>query len=207
MRQSETIAKLADALAKAQAEMHNPSKNSENPHFRNKYADLSEVVNVTRPALAKHGLSVAQFPGFSDGVVTVETMLMHASGEWLAGTVSAPAQKQDPQGIGSAVTYLRRYSLAALCGVAQEDDDGDAARASGGQRQQARPAARKEAAPAAMTDEQAQKIDELLEASTLTEEDRAAAVAFLGQAATKERASKLIDRLLRKINTPMEATA
>lgn len=124
---SESVETLARALAKAQGEVENANKNAINPHFKNHYADLAEIINTVRPVLNKHGLSVVQIPGFGDGVVTVDTMLLHESGEWLRGTSGSPAQKQDPQGVGSAITYLRRYSLAALCGIAQEDDDGQAA--------------------------------------------------------------------------------
>lgn len=127
MRHSETLGALAKALAAAQAEIENAHKNASNPHFRSSYADLAEIINTARPVLTKHGLSVVQLPGYADGRVTVETILLHESGEWLSGVAEAPAQKQDPQGVGSALTYLRRYSLAAVCCMAQEDDDGNAA--------------------------------------------------------------------------------
>lgn len=126
MNKSESIKELATALAAAQAEVENASKNSNNPHFRSKYADLAEVINTVRPVFSKHGLSVTQWPSFADGVASVETLLAHKSGEWLSSTASAPVSKQDAQGVGSAITYLRRYSLAAVAGVAQEDDDGNA---------------------------------------------------------------------------------
>lgn len=129
MNRSETIAALAKALASAQGEIENASKNMKNDHFKNKYADLAEVLNTVRPVFAKHGLAVTQFPSFEGGLVHVETMLTHESGEWMAGTASAPVSKQDAQGVGSAITYLRRYSLAAVAGVAQEDDDANAATA------------------------------------------------------------------------------
>ena len=76
---------------------------------------------------AEHGLSVMQCPSFADGIVSVETVVMHSSGEWMASTVSAPVSKQDAQGVGSAITYCRRYSLAAVAGIAQEDDDANSA--------------------------------------------------------------------------------
>ena len=127
MTQSESILDLAGALVAAQSELENAHKNATNPHFKSDYADLAEIINTVRPVLNRHGLAVVQIPGFTDGVVTVETLLAHASGQWLRGVSAAPAQKLDPQGVGSAITYLRRYSLAALCGIAQEDDDGEAA--------------------------------------------------------------------------------
>lgn len=126
MNKSDSIAALAAALANAQGEMENASKNSQNPHFRSKYADLAEIINTVRPVLAKHGLSVTQFPSFDGTLAHVETIIAHQSGEWMSGTTSSPVQKADPQGIGSATTYLRRYSLAAVCNLAQEDDDANA---------------------------------------------------------------------------------
>jgi hypothetical protein len=126
MTHSDSLANLAGALVLAQGEIENASKNAKNPHFKSTYADLAEIINTVRPTLTKHGLSVVQFPGFAEGVVTVETMLLHKSGEWIKGEAGAPASKQDAQGVGSAVTYLRRYSLAAVCAIAQEDDDGNA---------------------------------------------------------------------------------
>lgn len=127
MNKSESISALAKALAAAQADMSNATKNAVNPHFKNRYADLAELVNVTRPVLASHGLAVTQWVGFVEGNATVETVLMHESGEWMSSIAATPVNKKDPQGIGSAITYLRRYSLAAVCNVAQEDDDGNAA--------------------------------------------------------------------------------
>jgi hypothetical protein len=127
MNMSESLNELATSLATAQMELENASKNAANPHFKSKYADLAEVLNTVRPVFAKYGLSVSQFPSFCDGLVTVRTVLLHKSGQWMAGDASAPVTKLDAQGVGSAITYLRRYSLAAVAGVAQEDDDGNAA--------------------------------------------------------------------------------
>ena len=141
MQKSESIAALAAALAKAQGEMENADKNSQNPHFRSKYADLAEIINTVRPVLAKHGLSVTQFPAYADGNASVETVLAHESGEWMSGVCSSPVVKADPQGVGSALTYLRRYSLSAVCGIAQEDDDANAASKPKGESKKAAPPA------------------------------------------------------------------
>lgn len=127
MQRSDSIGKLASALVLVQREVEHAHKNATNPHFRNRYADLTEVIDTVRPVLAKHGLSVVQFPGYVDGVTTLESVLLHESGEWISGTAGARMQKDDPQGVGSALTYLRRYSLAAVCGISQDDDDGEAA--------------------------------------------------------------------------------
>lgn len=127
MLMSDSVAELAAALALAQGEVENAHKNSANPHFRSKYADLAEIINTVRPVFAKHGLAVIQSPSYADGLVSVTTLLTHKSGQWIKDMASAPASKLDAQGVGSAVTYLRRYSLAAFAGIAQEDDDGNAA--------------------------------------------------------------------------------
>lgn len=126
MQKSESIAALAKALSVVQGDIENASKSSVNPHFKSKYADLAEVLNTVRPVFSANGLSFVQMPSFSDGVASVETMIMHESGEWISEKASAPVGKQDAQGVGSVITYLRRYSLAAFAGIAQEDDDANA---------------------------------------------------------------------------------
>lgn len=127
MNKSENIGELITALSLVQSEVENADKKSVNPHFKSKYADLAEILNTVRPVCSKHGVSVIQFPSFSDGVAHVETIIAHKSGEWMSEKCSAPVSKQDPQGVGSAITYLRRYSLAAAIGIAQEDDDAERA--------------------------------------------------------------------------------
>lgn len=127
MNKTDSIAELAKALAKAQGEIENASKNAANPRFESKYADLAEVLNTVRPVFSSHGLSVLQMPSFDGGIASVETLLMHTSGEWISNTCSAPVSKNDAQGVGSAITYLRRYSLAAFACIAQEDDDANSA--------------------------------------------------------------------------------
>lgn len=118
---------LFTALAEAQGEIENASKNAANPHFRSKYADLAEVLNTIRPVFAKHALSLIQSPGYDGSIASVTTILAHKSGGYITGTASCVPAKSDAQGIGSATTYLRRYSAAAVAGIAQEDDDGNAA--------------------------------------------------------------------------------
>ena len=129
MNKSESITNLATALAMAQMNLKGAIKDSANPFFKSKYADLSSVVEAIRPAFGQCGLSYVQRIEPSDrDEVRVETILMHASGEWLScGVLNLPVSKADAQGYGSALTYARRYSLAAACGVAPEDDDGNAA--------------------------------------------------------------------------------
>jgi hypothetical protein len=118
---------LFAALALAQGEIENASKNAANPHFKSKYADLSEVLNTIRPVFAKHGLSLTQSTEFDGQRVSVVSLLAHKSGGFITGTASCVPAKTDAQGVGSATTYLRRYSAAGMAGIAQEDDDGQAA--------------------------------------------------------------------------------
>jgi ERF superfamily protein len=126
---SQSLAALAAALAKAQGEMAGASKDSLNPHFKAKYASLASVWDACRAALSKNGLSVLQ-PVRADGArVTVTTILAHNSGEWISEDLTVTAQSETPQGIGSALTYCRRYSLASMVGIAPEDDDGEEASA------------------------------------------------------------------------------
>ena len=127
MTTSDTINDIATALAKAQGELQNVVKDAKNPHFKSDYATLDAITDAVRPVFAKHGLAVVQIPSFADGVVTVNTIVTHTSGQWIKGETSSPVTKADPQGIGSACTYLRRYSLAGIAAIAQTDDDGNAA--------------------------------------------------------------------------------
>ena len=127
IEQSSDITALAVALAKAQAQVKGAQKTEDNPFFKSKYADLASVWEACREPLTTNGLSVVQLPGYSEGVVTVDTMLIHVSGQWIRGTAGTKVSKDDPQGVGSAITYLRRYALAAVAGVAPEDDDGEGA--------------------------------------------------------------------------------
>lgn len=128
MNRSEQINELAAALAKAQAEMRFASKANVNPHFKSKYADLASVIEAIRDPLSRNGLSHTQLCREGEnGAVTVDTMLMHASGQFIASTMTMRPQKNDPQGVGSALTYARRYALQGICGLASDDDDGNAA--------------------------------------------------------------------------------
>lgn len=127
---SESIAALMTALSAAQGELEDAVKSSVNPHFKSRYADLAEILQAVRPALSKHGLAVSQLIGaynIEARTVIVVTLLGHKSGEWLMSEIVMPVAKSDPQGIGSAVTYARRYALAAIAGISQDDDDGNEA--------------------------------------------------------------------------------
>lgn len=120
---------IAQALAAAQAEMGKALKQAANPHFRSKYADLGAVMDACLPALNRHGIAVIQPLSESEFGRFVVTRFLHASGESLDCPVPLILGKQDMQGLGSAITYARRYGLMALAGIAPEDDDGNAAAA------------------------------------------------------------------------------
>lgn len=129
MRHSESIKEIAAALAAFQSEVKDPSRNGENPHFKSKYVQLDGLLAAVRPILANHGLSLMQSTG-GDGVnISVSTLIMHTSGEWIeTEPLVLKAQQATPQGAGSACTYGRRFSLSAALGVAwDDDDDGNAA--------------------------------------------------------------------------------
>lgn len=126
---SRTIGKLVGALAKAQGEMGAAKKDSENPFFKSRYADLAAIREACREPLAKHGLAVVQtfIPPQNGMPMVLVTTLAHESGEWIESRWPVVPVKDDPQGLGSASTYARRYSLQAIVGVPAEDDDGEAA--------------------------------------------------------------------------------
>ena len=128
MDHSPEINELATALAKAQASIKTALKTSDNPFFKSKYADLATVSEACLAALNSNGLSVVQGGEQSDGDrIPVTTLLLHTSGQWISSTITMKPVKADPQGIGSCITYARRYGLAAICGVVTDDDDGNAA--------------------------------------------------------------------------------
>ena len=135
---------IASALVKAQKEFGPALKTATNPHFRSKYADLSACVEAVLDALNNHGIYLMQLTEQNPDGVVVSTTFIHESGEQMSGgSLFMPASKADAQGFGSALSYARRYSLMAACGIAPEDDDGNAATAS------APPKAAPKATPAA----------------------------------------------------------
>ena len=130
INQSESIANLALALSIVQGKMSHAVKDSANPFFKSKYADLESVWDACRSLLAENGLAVMQFPGLytdHDKSMSLTTIISHKSGEFISQEMSVPVTKADAQGAGSALTYMRRYALAAVVGVVQADDDGNAA--------------------------------------------------------------------------------
>lgn len=136
MTTSESIAKLSLALVKVQGELNAVSKDGKNPHFKSTYATLQNIVESTREALHRNGLAVVQTFGQTDGTyIDLTTTLLHESGEWMSGTITVRPTKPDPQGLGSAATYARRYAYSAILGiVTDDDDDGNAASQPGSDR-------------------------------------------------------------------------
>lgn len=128
MNSSPSVKELATALAIVQGQLTFAKKDSKNPFFKSNYADLESVWEACRSLLSDNGLAIMQFPGdYVDGNMTLTTVMTHSSGEWVAQNMSLPVSKPDAQGAGSAITYMRRYALAAIVGVVQADDDGNSA--------------------------------------------------------------------------------
>lgn len=125
---SENINELMTALAKAQGQMSHAIKDSVNPHYKSKFADLASVWQACREPLSANGLAISQTLDISGEKQVLVTMLGHTSGQWIKSMMALPCANR-PQEMGSLLTYFRRYSLAAICGVYQDDDDGEAAQA------------------------------------------------------------------------------
>ena len=125
---SESIKEIAAALSKFQGEMIAVKKDATNPFYKSRYATLDIIWETIRKPLSENGLSIAQTMNVIEGKSVLETTLYHVSGEWISGVQLANPIKEDPQALGSAITYARRYSLAAILGlVSDEDDDAEAA--------------------------------------------------------------------------------
>lgn len=129
---SEKVEAIAEALAAAQKEYGAAVKDSANPYFKSKYADLSSVLGACGEPLNAHGIAVVQDASAEGKAVTVTTRLQHSSGQYIEGKLTLVAKDDSPQSVGSAITYARRYGLMAMAGIAPEDDDGEAAQPRGG---------------------------------------------------------------------------
>lgn len=123
--------KMIVAYVKAQGAMGDVIKDANNAHFDTKYATLAGVLGAVMPAFTENGIVAIQSPSFDGEVLTIETVLMHVDGGWMKSILSVRPGKPDAQGLGSAITYLRRYVMLSLAGVAPEDDDGNAASVGG----------------------------------------------------------------------------
>jgi len=182
------------AFVAAYGKLPNPKKNAANPAFKSKYANLEELLSVTRPVLAALGLALVQEPVSDGDRIGVHTRLLHEGGDVLDfGSYTVPLVKHDAQGAGSAITYTRRYAIAAIFGLAQEDDDGNAA---------ARPAAKvdKPSPDSPRTEAQSRKAWALAKECGMDEDGlRAFMEAKTGKASSREltikEAGALIDAL------------
>lgn len=116
---------LFATFIEAQAEIENATKNQSNPFHKSKYADLNEVISVIKPVFTKHKLGFQQFPSFDGALASVTTVISNDKGAYITGVASCVPAKSDAQSVGSCTTYLRRYSLAGIVGIYQEDDDGN----------------------------------------------------------------------------------
>lgn len=171
MNKSESIKELAAALAKAQGEIKGAVRETKNPFFNSMYADLSSVMDACREPLSKNGLAVLQIPLESQDLskVSLETILAHSSGEWISGIITMRPgytsksgefiPEQDPQAIGSCLTYARRYGLMAIVGITSKEDDDDGAAAS----------PRKDPPPKSTKADYVEKILEFLKNNDITE--------------------------------------
>jgi hypothetical protein len=124
---SPEIGELVKALSKAQGSIKGAKEDSTNPYFKSKYADLSSVWNACKDALGDNGLAVVQTVDGSNDRICLVTTLAHSSGQWMRSYMPIILTKQDPQTLGSAMTYSRRYALAAIVGICPADDDAEAA--------------------------------------------------------------------------------
>lgn len=143
---SDSLTNIAPALVKALAEIGGVAKGGVNPHFKSKYANLESVIEASKGALAAHGIVLMQFPGeYINGAMTLDTILLHESGEWLSGSQAfgVVTGKQDPQAVGSALTYARRYAQMAVLNMPAVDDDGEGAMS----RNQSAPPAKRDTGP------------------------------------------------------------
>lgn len=189
MLSSASLVSFAPAFAACQGELDNATKDTANPFYKTKYADLAGCLNVIRPIAAKHGIGYVQAIEYQDvDHIQVTTRLIHSSGEWIEGTIVLPLTKKDPQGVGISSTYGRRYGLCGMFGISQEDDDGNGAVVK-------KPA--KDAVPGLPDAEGATPVApkakaKKAKAEPLTEEAFAALVGQFEAATTKEDITKLV---------------
>ncbi len=139
MKMTEQINELFAALAKAQGQMEDAEKDATNPHFRSRYANLASVRRAVRKPLSDNGLILSQFIRTGDGFIEIETILGHQSGQYMSETTPFPVQQFTPQGIGSSISYARRYTAMAILGLAASEDDDDAEATMPARQQTAKP--------------------------------------------------------------------
>jgi len=194
MQKSENINELATALSKLQGALTPVKKGSENPFYKHKYADLSSVWDACHKLLAENGLAIAQGSRTEEGKVILVTTLMHSSGQWIEGEYLLNPIKDDPQGLGSAMSYARRYTLAAMLGITAEDEDDDAEAASDRGKQTVT------TSPDLATDAQRKKIFASMKERGYTEDNIKAYIAMTYKKEstkdlTKKEASEVIEAI------------
>jgi hypothetical protein len=201
MEKSDSITKLAKALNAFQAEMGTVAKTAVNPFYKSKYADLESVISAAKPHLKTHGLSFSQFPTM-EGLITI---LMHESGEYISSEAKIVMKDQTAQGQGSAITYMRRYALSAVLGIATEDDD-DGNHASQPAKQAApqKPAAAKPPAKPLSPEDQKKKLiaDLMKKCGKPVNKDNASQTifAFTRIALQPENYDAIIENLTKKVD-------
>lgn len=181
-------ANIATALAAAQAQMGKALKSAQNPHFKSKYADLASVVDATMPALNANGIAVIQPLAETETGRVVVTKFIHSSGEVLECAIPLIVAKNDMQGLGSAITYGRRYGLMSLAGIAPEDDDGNAAA---------------KAAPRTITADQFIRLRDTAEMAGVAAEKICSAY---GAPSLEQFPAEAFDRAMKKLAATIEAT-
>lgn len=203
---SETITKIAAALVAFSGEVKSIAHDATNPHFKSQYTSLDHMIDETKPILQKHGLTVMQFPGGDGEKITVRTMILHETGEWIeTEPLTLRPVKLDPQGAGSAITYARRYSYAAALSLSLgDDDDGNAASAGQPQKPASQPAQQQRTSQPAgnnlISQAQINYCQKLKNDKRIDEEDFKRIIEEMsGQESikelTKKQASELIDLL------------
>lgn len=167
--QSESIAQLMPALLKAQRNFTPAVKNASNPHFNSRFIDLAGVLEAIVPALADEGILLSQPTDYVDGVTVLRTRLIHESGEWIGSVYPVSSGVGNPQVAGSALTYARRYTALAVCGIAPEDDDGNPAAAQHTATRQAQPRPADEGPTADQQEQAGAFLAAISEAQTIPE--------------------------------------
>ena len=194
MQKSESIVELAKALSVFQGQIVAVKKDALNPFYKKKYATLDTIWEAIRKPLSANGLSVAQTIGLQDGKSILETTLYHSSGEWISGIMLVNPVKDDPQSLGSAISYARRYSLSAMLGIVADEDD-DAEKAT--DKQEELEGEQKEIPK--MTTKQGSMIFALANERGIIEEVKAYIASRFGKAHTRElnkaEASQLIEAI------------
>jgi hypothetical protein len=201
MKTSDSLKSFAPAFLKAQKAITFAAKDATNPHFRNKYADLPAVIDAIKPALNNAGIVFTQTPSPSEsGFLSLTTRLIHESGEFIEDTATIPLPKADPQGYGSALTYGRRYALASISGLFQDDDDGNAASGVNHKQETTKPQAK--SASVSITDKTREALINFMEDPKVAPRVEAAMKAYKVKSIdefTEDQGQKIVTKLAAEI--------